>query len=84
MPVTVVCPNCNRKFWSDQALCPSCGWDRKAEKPAAQKQEMVPGPGFAGLEELNVGQLRPMARDMGIKHWYRLDKAQLITAIKLK
>lgn len=48
---------------------------------ASPAMEMVPGPKFEGLRELNVGQLRPMARDLGVTHWYRLGKEKLIAAI---
>lgn len=47
-------------------------------------QELEPGPGFTSLEELNVGQLQPMARDLKVKKWYDLNKEDLIKAIKKK
>ena len=71
--------------------CPRCGWGPDAKSEAAEdaveeapgrEPEMVPGPGFKNLEELNVGQLRPMARDLGVKHWYRLGKDKLLKAVK--
>lgn len=82
------CPNCSQKFQSENALCPSCGWDRNPDpQPVVEDEstlEMVPGPAFQDLERLNVGQLRPMARDLGINKWYRMVKDKLIEAIKSK
>lgn len=75
-------------------FCEVCGarlcilkWVTKPEtvemKPEDKDgQEMVPGPSFDSIDELNVGQLRPMARDLKIKGWHQMVKAELVKAIK--
>lgn len=75
----IECENCSRVFDSEDALCPTCHWDRNADAEA--DMEMVPGPAFEDLESLNLGQLRPMARDLDIDRWYEMKKSELIKAI---
>jgi len=81
-----LCPNCgwdrfdvdgNLKFF-EQAL-----ENAKARIDDLESRlEMVPGPAFEDLSSLNVGQLRPMARDLGVDRWYQLNKNNLVKAIQ--